>query len=118
MNTSAIDIAGQITLYGFFFTAGATPIALLALSIWRFIGADPPRYPVALKGLAALVIWCALSVVAVSVFIMIVFSDPYTQATREVVELRWTAIFALICLIYALAGGGLIYWVSRRAAKR
>jgi hypothetical protein len=96
----------------------ATPIAVLALSVWRFIGAAPPRYPVALKGLAALIIWGALTVVAVAVFIMIVFSESYTQATRQAVELKWTIIFALICLVYALAGGGLVYWASRRPVKR
>jgi hypothetical protein len=118
MNAKLIDIAGQITLYGFFFTACATPIAVLALAILRFIQSDKPRYGFALKGLAALLIWGVLTFVVISLFIVIVFSVTYDQASREAVDLKMTIVFALVCWIYALAGGGLVYWVQRRAKRQ
>jgi hypothetical protein len=118
MNANMIEIAGQITLYGFFFTACATPIAVLALSILRFIQAEQARYMFALKGLAALLIWGVLTFVVVSVFIMMVFSVSYDQASRAAVDLKMTIVSALVCSIYALAGGGLVYWVQRRARRQ
>ena len=118
MNANIIEIAGQIILYGFFFTACATPIAVLALSILRFIQAEQARYRFALKGLAALLIWGAVTFVVVFIFFMMVFSVPYDRASREAVDLKMNLVFGLFCMIYALIAGVLLYWVQRRAGRQ
>ena len=101
------EILGQILMIVFVVVAGGTPIVVLVLSILNFTRIKTRRVAIALKALAALAIWAFLAFSIIMVLFMVVFEVPAfaPQAT----------IFALVILIYALAGGGLIYWMKRQS---
>lgn len=109
----ASDIFGQILLIGFFVIAGVTPLIILALTILNFTRNSARRTAITLKALAALAIWAILTFILVMIFIMVVFQFPaYVSQANALIS---TVIFVVGTLIYALAGGGLIYWMKRQS---
>jgi hypothetical protein len=109
----ASDILGQILVIGFFVIAAVTPIMILVLSILNFTRYPARRTAITLKALAALAIWAGLTFLLIMVFIMVVFQFPsYVSQSNALIE---TVIFVVGALIYALVGGGLIYWMKRQS---
>jgi hypothetical protein len=106
----ASDILGQILVIGFFVIAAVTPIMILVLSILNFTRYPARRTAITLKALAALAIWAGLTFLLIMVFIMVVFQFPsYVSQSNALIE---TVIFVVGALIYALVGGGLIFWMK------
>jgi hypothetical protein len=109
----ASDILGQLLLIGFFVIAAVTPIMILVLSILNFTRYTARRLAITLKALAALAIWACLTFILIMVFFMVVFQFPaYVSQANALIS---SVIFILGTLIYALAGGGLIYWMKRQS---
>jgi hypothetical protein len=109
----ASDILGQILVIGFFVIAAVTPIMILVLSILNFTRYPARRTAITLKALAALAIWAGLTFLLIMVFIMVVFQFPsYVSQSNALIE---TVIFVVGALIYALVGGGLIFWMKRQS---
>jgi hypothetical protein len=109
----ASDILGQILVIGFFVIAAVTPIMILVLSILNFTRYPARRTAITLKALAALAIWAGLTFLLIMIFIMVVFQFPsYVSQSNALIE---TVIFVVGALIYALVGGGLIYWMKRQS---
>ena len=109
----ASDILGQILVIGFFVIAAVTPIIILVLSILNFTRYPARRTAITLKALAALAIWAGLTFLLIMVFIMVVFQFPsYVSQSNALIE---TVIFVVGALIYALVGGGLIFWMKRQS---
>ncbi len=109
----ASDILGQILVIGFFVIAAVTPIMILVLSILNFTRYSARRTAITLKALAALAIWAGLTFLLIMVFIMVVFQFPsYVSQSNALIE---TVIFVVGALIYALVGGGLIFWMKRQS---
>jgi hypothetical protein len=109
----ASGILGQILLIGLFVIAGVTPVIILVLSILNFTRYTARRTAITLRALAALAIWACLTFILIMVFIMVVFQFPsYVSQSNALIE---TVIFVVGALIYALTGGGLIYWMKRQS---
>lgn len=109
----ASGILGQILLIGLFVIGGVTPIIILVLSILNFTRYTARRLAITLKALAALAIWAGLTFMLIMVFFMVVFQFPaYVSQSNALIS---TVIFIVGTLIYALVGGGLIYWMKRQS---
>jgi hypothetical protein len=109
----ASGILGQILLIGLFVIGGVTPVIILVLSILNFTRYTARRLAITLKALAALAIWAGLTFMLIMVFFMVVFQFPaYVSQSNALIS---TVIFIVGTLIYALVGGGLIYWMKRQS---
>jgi type VI protein secretion system component VasK len=113
----AYDILG----IGFFIIAGATALVILILGVLNFTRARPRRTPIVVQALAALAIWTVLTLVIffANIFYMVAFEYAFMQGQGNPLESPATTaiVIGVSFLIYALAGGGLIYW-TRRQTKR
>jgi protein-S-isoprenylcysteine O-methyltransferase Ste14 len=89
-----------------------TPLVILVLGIVNFRRDRMRQAKSALQALAALGIWGFLTFVIVMINLMIPFTVHYPISRSD--ELKETAVFLVGGLIYALAGGALIYWTKRQ----
>jgi hypothetical protein len=97
----------------FFVIMGAVPLSILVLAVLNFARALTRRVTIVLQALVALGLWIFLTYVIVMIFIVVVFSLPYPLSQAD--ELKSTVVFIVACLIYAAAGGALIYWTKAQA---
>jgi len=97
----------------FFVIMGGVPLTILVLAIINVARAVTRQITILLQALAALALWIFLTYVIVMIFIVVVFSLPYPLSPAD--ELKSTTIFLVACLIYAAAGGALIFWTKAQA---
>ena len=109
---------GDILEVIFFIIAGAAPLVILILSVLNFRRDRTRLAIIALKALVALVIWTLLAFVIffLDIGYLVAFEYAFMQGPPKELESPATAAIVIggSFLIYALAGGGLIYWTTRR----
>lgn len=97
--------------------AGAISLVILVLGFRNFTRAGTRRATIVMQALGALAIWIVLTVGSVIVDLVFLVTVEYA-AMQSHVELESPSRAAIFIgggfLIYALAGGALIYWTKRQ----
>ena len=103
--------------------AVGTPLVTLNKSALDFRRAEQCRGKIVLRGLGALAIWFLISLGMMFMLFVTFFSSAHSEyrlshggAPDPSGSDDPTGMIVVLVAIYALAGGGLSYWVLRRAS--
>jgi O-antigen/teichoic acid export membrane protein len=110
------DFLGPILIVVFIIIACATPLIILVFSILNLVRGKSHWVIIVLKAIASFLVWTVLTYAVVLIFMMFVVSAKHPTTTAD--EIKTTGIFIGECVLYSLAGVGMILWVRRAGKSR